>query len=41
VEAPRSASQYPENWKIWENVVLAPLLAQDPDTIRFTSYEEV
>jgi heme-degrading monooxygenase HmoA len=41
VEAPRSAAEYPENWKIWENAVLAPLLAQDPDTIRFTSYEEV
>ena len=40
-DAPRPASQYPENWKIWENSVLAPLLAQDPDTIRFTSYEEI
>jgi hypothetical protein len=24
-----------------ENEILAPLLAQDPDTIRFTSYEEL
>jgi len=39
--APRPASQYPENWKVWENVVLAPFLAQHPDTIRFTSYQEV
>lgn len=41
VETPRQASDYPERWKIWENDVLAPLLSQDPDTIRFTSYEEV
>jgi hypothetical protein len=39
--APRPAADYPEKWKIWENVILAPLLAQDPDTIRFTSYLEV
>jgi hypothetical protein len=41
VEAPRPAAAYPEKWKIWENEVLAPFLTQDPDTIRFTSYEEV
>jgi hypothetical protein len=40
-EAPHSPADYPENWKIWETVILAPLLAQDPDTIRFTSYQEV
>jgi len=40
-QAPRAAADYPEKWKVWENVILAPLLAQDPDTIRFTSYEEV
>ena len=40
-DAPRPAADYPEKWKIWENVILAPLLAQDPDTIRFTSYLEV
>ena len=41
VEAPRLAAEYPESWKIWENAILAPFLTQDPDTIRFTSYEEV
>ena len=41
VDAPVRASDYPPRWKIWENDVLAPLLDQDPDTIRFTSYEEV
>ena len=41
MDAPRSAAEYPESWKIWENTVLAPFLTQDPDTIRFTSYEEV
>lgn len=40
-EAPRPAAEYPEKWKAWENEVLAPLLTQDPDRIRFTSYEEV
>jgi hypothetical protein len=40
-EAPRSPAEYPDNWKIWENEILAPFLAQDPDTIRFTSYEEI
>lgn len=39
VEAPRPPAEYPENWKIWENTILAPLLSQHPDTIRFTSYE--
>jgi hypothetical protein len=41
VESPRRAAEYPNNWKIWENEVLAPFLAHDPDTIRFTSYEEI
>jgi len=41
VGAPCPAAEYPENWKIWENRILAPLLTQPPDTIRFTSYQEV
>ena len=41
VEAPRPAADYPDKWKVWENEVLALLLAQDPDTIRFTSYQEL
>ncbi len=40
-EAPRSPAEYPETWKVWENEVLAPFLTQDPDTIRFTSYQEI
>jgi hypothetical protein len=40
-DAPRPPSQYPENWRIWENEILAPFLTQDPDTIRFTSYQEI
>ncbi len=40
-DAPHPPSRYPKTWQVWENEVLAPLLSQDPDTIRFTSYEEV
>lgn len=39
--APHPPSQYPEKWQVWENEILAPLLSQDPDTIRFTSYQEL
>jgi hypothetical protein len=39
LEAPRPPSRYPKMWRAWENEVLAPFLAQHPDTIRFTSYE--
>jgi len=39
--APLPPSQYPAKWQVWENEILAPLLCQDPDTIRFTSYEEI
>jgi len=28
-------------WTVWENEILAPFLAGHPDTIRFTSYEEL
>ncbi len=40
-EQPRSPQEYPENWKIWEEELLAPFLAQHPDAIRFTAYEEL
>jgi hypothetical protein len=40
-EAPRPATDYPDKWKVWENVILAPFLTQDPDKIGFTSYLEV
>ena len=38
---PIEKPDYPENWKIWEDEVLAPYLSEDPDTIRFTSYREL
>ena len=40
LEHPRSPQEYPENWKTWEEL-LAPFLAQRPDAIRFTAYEEL
>jgi len=39
VEQPRGKHEYPANWQIWEDDILAPLLTQEPDVIRFTSYE--
>jgi hypothetical protein len=41
LEAPRRRAGYPKTWRMWENEILAPFLSQDPDTIRFTSYEEL
>ncbi len=41
VDAPRNKHEYPANWQVWENELLAPLLSQEPDTITFTSYEEL
>jgi heme-degrading monooxygenase HmoA len=41
VDRPKPPADYPEAWKVWENEILAPLLDQDPDTIRFTSYVEL
>ena len=40
-EAPYPPSRYPEKWQVWEKQILAPLLTQDPDAIRFTSYNEI
>ncbi len=40
-ENPRKKQDYPENWKVWEDEVLAPFLSQDPDRIEFTAYEEL
>jgi hypothetical protein len=28
-------------WRIWEDELLAPILSTNPDTIRFTAYEEL
>ena len=41
IDKPLSKSDYPQNWKVWENEVLLPFLDQDPDRIRFTSYQEL
>ena len=39
-DKPINKTDYPKNWKIWENEVLFPFLDQDPDKIKFTSYQE-
>ena len=41
IDKPLSKTDYPQNWKVWENEVLFPFLDQDPDKIRFTSYQEL
>jgi len=41
VGQPLDKIDYPVNWKIWEEQVLAPFLCQDPDQIRFTAYREI
>ena len=41
IDKPRSKTDYPQNWKVWENEVLLPFLDQDPDKIKFTSYQEL
>jgi heme-degrading monooxygenase HmoA len=38
---PIQKENYPEKWKIWEDEILAPLLAQDPDRIDYAAYEEI
>jgi len=40
INKPLAKTEYPQNWKVWENEVLLPFLDQDPDRIRFTSYQE-
>jgi hypothetical protein len=37
---PSTKDRYPENWRIWENEVLARLLDRDPDRIEFSTNEE-
>ena len=41
LEVPRPPAEYPKAWMVWEDEILAPFLARPPDTIRFTSYEEL
>jgi hypothetical protein len=40
-EHPRPFEEYPVNWQIWEQEILAPFLDRIPDTISFTTYEEL
>jgi heme-degrading monooxygenase HmoA len=40
-EQPRPPEEYPDAWKIWERECLAPFLADHPDAVRFTAYEEL
>ena len=40
-EQPRAPREYPENWRIWEEELLAPILSSHPDAITFTAYEEL
>jgi hypothetical protein len=40
IDKPLSKTDYPENWKIWENEVFFPFLDQDPEKIKLTSYQE-
>lgn len=37
---PKPAAEYPPGWREWEEL-LEPVLADDPDEIRFTSYREL
>lgn len=41
VDKPISSEQYPENWKVWENQVLAQYLEGEPDRLIYTAYEEI
>ena len=41
LEQPKARHDYPPSWRIWDDEFLAPLLAQHPDSIRYTAYEVV
>ena len=36
---PVAKTEYPDDWLTWEDELLDPLLADDPDAIEYTSYE--
>lgn len=38
---PVPKSEYPDEWLIWEDELLEPILAENPDEIEFTSYEVI
>ena len=37
-DEPTTKEGYPQKWRTWEEELLAPLLSQEPDEIRYTSY---
>lgn len=39
LEQPRQKQDYPKNWMMWEERILAPFLATAPDRINYTAYE--
>jgi|Deesub1362A_J573_1020465.scaffolds.fasta_scaffold01553_2 hypothetical protein len=39
VDRPKPREEFPPAWRIWEDEILAPLLAQDPHSITYTAYE--
>lgn len=39
VDDPNPKTAYPDPWLEWEDELLKPLLADDPDDIDFTSYQ--
>lgn len=41
VDDPVPKSEYPEAWLVWEDEPLDPVLAGDPDRVRYTAYESI
>jgi hypothetical protein len=41
VDDPVPKAEYPDEWLSWEDELLEPIPADDPDDIQFTSYEVV
>lgn len=39
--SPAGKDDYPHNWRIWEDRILAEYLDRQPDSVEFTAYEEV
>lgn len=40
VDDPIPRDRFPDNWKVWEDELLAPLLDRDPQFIEYAAYEE-
>lgn len=41
VDEPVPKAEYPDEWLVWEDELLEPILADDPDDVEYTSYEVV